>query len=248
MVMGMLGSLVAMTWSYIRRETSMSARRTLFLPLVGSVSAFIIFVFLKAGQLTISSGSGTSLSPFFLSFVGIISGLLSERAYARMESVGTKFFTVDDDNVRWAVRLRTELDESGVSIAELATYLGCEESTAKNIVDELSPANLTQQRLIAACLRIEVRELFTDAPPKGILNDQNAKGSLLLEVPDLLGVTSNEAKSMLARAGLTLGNVSEEFDTSAKQGAVIAQQPPAGQHTAKGSAVALVIAKESENQ
>ena len=103
MVMGMLGSLVAMTWSFIRRDSTMSFRRTLFLPLVGGVSAFIIFVFFKAGQLTISSGSGTSsLSPFFLSFVGIISGLLSERAYARMESVGTKFFTDDGDQLRWA--------------------------------------------------------------------------------------------------------------------------------------------------
>jgi hypothetical protein len=170
MVMGMLGSLVAMTWSYIRRDKSMSARRTLFLPLVGAVSAFIIFVFFKAGQLTISSGSGTSsLSPFFLSFVGIISGLLSERAYARMEFVGTKFFASDNDNLRWGVRLREALDDSGIGMAQLASYLGVEEGTARNIVDETAPVTVIQQQLIAACLRREARELFTDVPPKGVV-------------------------------------------------------------------------------
>jgi hypothetical protein len=173
MVMGTLGSLVTMTWLFIRRDSGLGMRRTLFLPLVGSVSAFIIFVFFKAGQLTISSDSGTSsLSPFFLSFVGIISGLLSERAYARMESVGTKFFTVDDDHLRWGIRLREALDESGMSISQLAGYLGVEESTARGLVDETAPATQSQQALIAASLRKEIREIFTDEAPRHIVHGE----------------------------------------------------------------------------
>ena len=173
MVMGTLGSLVTMTWLYIRRDTDLGIRRTLFLPLVGSVSAFIIFVFFKAGQLTISSGGGSSsLSPFFLSFVGIISGLLSERAYARMESVGTKFFTVEGDNLRWGVRLRQAIEETGITVTMLANYLGLEEGKINNIIDEVTPATQEQQTLIAACLRRESRELFTDEPPMGQFNNK----------------------------------------------------------------------------
>jgi hypothetical protein len=173
MVMGTLGSLVTMTWLYIRRDTDLGIRRTLFLPLVGSVSAFIIFVFFKAGQLTISSGGGSSsLSPFFLSFVGIISGLLSERAYARMESVGTKFFTVEGDNLRWGVRLRQAIAETDITVTMLANYLGLEEGKINNIIDEVTPATQAQQTLIAACLRRESRELFTDEPPMGQFNNK----------------------------------------------------------------------------
>ncbi|GBL05002.1 hypothetical protein [Glaciecola sp. KUL10] len=173
MVMGTLGSLVTMTWLYIRRDTDLGIRRTLFLPLVGSVSAFIIFVFFKAGQLTISSGGGSSsLSPFFLSFVGIISGLLSERAYARMESVGTKFFTVEGDNLRWGVRLRQAIEETGITVTMIANYLGLEEGKINNIIDEVTPATQEQQTLIAACLRRESRELFTDEPPMGQFNNK----------------------------------------------------------------------------
>jgi len=166
MVMGTLGSLVTMTWLFMRRESELGIRRSLFLPLVGSVSAVIIFVFFKAGQLTISSGGAeTSLSPFFLSFVGIISGLLSERAYGRMESIGTRFFTVDDDHLRWGVRLKQALADSGLTIAQLAQYLDVEEATAKNLVNETIPATYSQQKIIAASLRLEVRQLFSDEPP-----------------------------------------------------------------------------------
>ncbi|MEH6453633.1 MAG: hypothetical protein V7782_11405 [Psychromonas sp.] len=169
MVMGLLGSLVAMTWSFIRHDAEMSFRRTLFLPLVGAVSAFIIFVFFKAGQLTITSGSGTSsLSPFFLSFVGIISGLLSERAYARMEAVGRKFFTDDSIQLRWGVGLKSALHSSDISLADLASFLDAEEGVVDGIVNETMPATLKQQQLIAACLRRNKRELFTDEAPNNI--------------------------------------------------------------------------------
>lgn len=167
MAMGMLGAVVTMTWLYIRQDTSLSLRRFLILPFIGSMSAIIVLVFISAGKLTLTAGaSEDALNPFVLSFVGIISGLLSERAYTRISTVGSNFFSVDDDHPRWATeQLRQAMDAAGVTAAELARHLGTTEEEAARIAGESTTATLTQQRLIAACVRRAVREMFTDLPP-----------------------------------------------------------------------------------
>jgi len=167
MVMGMLGSVITMTWSFIKRDADFSFRRFIILPFVGAMSAFIIFVFVRAGQLTLSSG-GTSqqLNPFVLSFVGIISGLLSERAYARMAQVGSNFFRTDDDISRFGIALRTAVEQAGLSQEELARYLKLSDDDTASIIDGKAPADPLQQRLIAASLRRNIRELFTDLAPE----------------------------------------------------------------------------------
>lgn len=68
------------------------------LPFVGSISAFVIFIFINAGQLTLTADGGSnSLSPYVLSFIGIVSGLLSERAYMRISEIGTKCFSAKNE-------------------------------------------------------------------------------------------------------------------------------------------------------
>lgn len=166
-IMGVLGSVLTMTWSFIKQDGDFTFRRFIILPFVGGMSAFIIFVFIKAGQLTVSAGSAAEpLNPFFLSFVGVISGLLSERAYARMAQVGSHFFRTDEENLRYGIRLREALDAAGVSQQELATYLQASDEDTANIINGKAAADVDQQQLIAACLRRNIRELFTDLPPK----------------------------------------------------------------------------------
>lgn len=167
-VMGMLGSVITMTWSFINKDSGFTFRRFLILPFVGAMSAFIIFVFVKAGQLTLTAGGASEpLNPFVLSFVGIISGLLSERAYARMSEVGSNFFRVAEDEPRYGIDLRTALEQGGVGETELAGYLKLTDEEATRLLDGKSPATSLQQQLVAACLRRAVRELFTDLPPDG---------------------------------------------------------------------------------
>lgn len=167
MVMGVLGSVVTMTWSFVRQDTGYSLRRMLLLPFVGGMSAFVILVFLKAGQLTLTAGeSNDPLSPFVLSFVGIVSGLLSERAYARMSEVGSNFFAVNEDVPRWGIRLESELAAQNMQYQDVARYLQTDPVKAKDIIDGNAPASLGEQRLIAACLRADPREIFTDQPPR----------------------------------------------------------------------------------
>jgi hypothetical protein len=243
MVMGMLGSVVAMTWSFVRWDSGVTTRRFIFLPFVGSISALIIFVFLKAGQLTIGSGSGSQeLNPFFLSFVGIISGLLSERAYARMESVGRNFFSVDDEQRRWGVRLGEALATANVGPADLAAYLDVDEDHVESLIKEKSTATLPQQRLIAACVRRKMRELFTDVPPEGIRAAAEPGADIKPAlVPDLVGMEAAAIEQELAAAGLRAGTVREAASTDALAGRIAHQTPAAGRQVAPGSAVDVTV-------
>ena len=166
MGMGLLGSVVTMTWSFVRRDGDLTVRRFLTLPFVGMMSAFIIFIFINAGQLTLTAdGTAAKLNPFVLSFVGIISGLLSERAYARISDVGSNFFKVDAGVSRWGARLQQAMIEKGVTSAELARHLLTSEEEVKRIADESIAATFEQQRLIVACLRMPICDLFSDTEP-----------------------------------------------------------------------------------
>jgi hypothetical protein len=166
MFMGMLGSVITMTWSFIKRDSGFTFRRFLILPFVGAMSAFIIFVFIKAGQLTLTAGNASEpLNPFVLSFVGIISGLLSERAYSRMAEVGGNFFKVDEDKSRYGIGLRAALEQSDLGEPELAGYLKLSEEETAAIVDGRAAASPLHQQLVAAGLRRSIREIFTDLPP-----------------------------------------------------------------------------------
>jgi hypothetical protein len=55
--------------------------------------------------------------------------------------------------------------EKGVTSAELARHLLTSEEEVKRIADESIAATFEQQRLIAACLRMPIRDLFSDTEP-----------------------------------------------------------------------------------
>lgn len=237
--MGMLGSVITMTWSYVRNDNGLTLRRFLVLPLVGSMSAFIILVFVSAGQLTLTSGREHSdLNPFTLSFLAIISGLLSERAYTRMADVGSNFFRVDDGQPRWANGLKAAMETAGVSTADLARHLYIAEEEAARIVNENVTATLEQQRLIAACLRAPVRDIFTDVPPESAATVAAAT----FAAPDLSGLDAAAVEAALRDAHLEQGDVSEVVDASVASGRVVAQNPEPGALMPKGGRVNVTYA------
>ncbi|MBO9396458.1 helix-turn-helix transcriptional regulator [Shimia sp. R9_2] len=165
MSMGILGSVITMTWKLLGSD-KLSIRSLAMLPLVGCMSAFVILVFAKAGQITLSTGIDPgSLNPFFISFLGIISGLLSESAYARMAQIGHRFFEASDDITRWGIGLDAIAQSEGLSPDDLSSILGIHPSDLQNILSGESPATPEHQTLIAAALRRPVETLFTDLRP-----------------------------------------------------------------------------------
>jgi hypothetical protein len=98
--MGALGSVIYLTRTYLDPNVWKPFTWYLFRPFLGAVTALAIFILAKAGQITISDvriseGLKENLNPFFISFLAIISGLLSEQAIEKIRSAGAAVFRTE---------------------------------------------------------------------------------------------------------------------------------------------------------
>ena len=169
--MGVLGSTMQLTYDHYRANGI--GRTSLFFlrPMLGAITALVVFILLKAGVLVITDsaklGEVAPLNPFFVAFVGIASGLLSENALEMVRNVGQTWLrnSGTSSTPRWAVGLKAQLSPDK-SIADLAARAGVDEAEVGHWVDEEVAVRPEMQRLIAAWLGRDVRTLFTDIPPR----------------------------------------------------------------------------------
>lgn len=68
-----------------------------------------------------------------------------------------------------------------------------------------------------------------------------SSGSSTVRVPDLMGQNRDRASSMLAAAGLELGNQREVLNDEVPEGDIFEQYPTAGTEAARGSSVSITI-------
>mgnify|MGYP000264409977 FL=1 len=154
-----------------------------------------------------------------------------------METVGKNFFSVETEELRWGVRLKEAMTQAGISLTDLALYLAVDEDRVENIVEEKLAATLYQQQLIAACLRRNTRELFTDVPP--VSNKPTATEQIT--VPVLAGKDISLCKQTLEGLALTLNDPKQAASDDVLAGKVINQQPIAGELVARNSAIDITI-------
>jgi hypothetical protein len=139
--------------------------------LSGAMAALVIFIVAKAGVPIITDpsrlGGQAPINPYFVSFLAIISGLLSENAMASVQTQGARFFGSGAQPDRW-VRddLSSELQLQGLSLGQLAEYLCVSESAAASMLKGEDRVSAGQQQTIALFLRRNPREIFTDIPPE----------------------------------------------------------------------------------
>lgn len=68
-------------------------------------------------------------------------------------------------------------------------------------------------------------------------------GPELFEVPDLTGLTQDEAEAALQDAELTLGPVTHEYSDTVEQGSVLSQSPAAADELRRNHAVSVVVSE-----
>jgi serine/threonine-protein kinase len=73
-----------------------------------------------------------------------------------------------------------------------------------------------------------------------------SKGPQLFELPKLVGMTLDQAKTELNKAEMALGTVSEKFDDGTAAGVILAQDPASGTPARHGTPVALTVSKGPE--
>ena len=70
---------------------------------------------------------------------------------------------------------------------------------------------------------------------------------ILIDVPDVVGLTLEDATAAILTAGLTLGTVTTDFSNTVPAGRVITQAPTGGAQVLPGTAVDLVVSQGPDN-
>jgi hypothetical protein len=173
-MMGVLGSALQMTHAYCVKHQAITMSAYLLRISLGAITALVMFIVAKAGVPVITDasriGGDAPINPYFVAFLAIVSGLLSENALANVQAQGEKFLGQGSAGPdRWARRdLTPELEaQQGLSVATLAAHLGVSESAAAAMLKGQQKMDGDAQKLTAIYLRGDQRDLFTDIPPPG---------------------------------------------------------------------------------
>jgi hypothetical protein len=169
LAMGTLGGTIHLTRVYLRGEAR-GIGFFLYRPFLGAITALAVYIVARAGVFVLSDPGGgdarSPLSPFFISFLAIISGLLAERALDAIEAVGSKWFSGAEERPRWAHRVQAEMTSQGRNISEIEPLLGIDSARSAAWLDEREPVPPEAQTAISVWLQKPARELFSDmAPP-----------------------------------------------------------------------------------
>jgi hypothetical protein len=172
-MMGVLGSSLQMTHAYCVRNQAITLSAYLLRISLGAITALVMFIVAKAGVpvLTDASrlGGDAPINPYFVAFLAIVSGLLSESALANVQQQGERLLgTGAAGPDRWARRdITPEPDPQGQSVDTLASHLGVTPTVAAAMLKGEEKIDPAAQKLIAIYLRADMRDLFTDIPPPG---------------------------------------------------------------------------------
>jgi hypothetical protein len=170
-LMGILGALISLARELVFEDQDPSIGQYLFRIGLGAAVALAVFFFAGAGALTLAQTSGADhggveLSPYLVSFFGIVAGYLSKRVTQWMRETGARIFPVKDEADRWAIDLNGILSTHGTTAVALETATGITPEQMALWATRKEAVPLQAQTQIAAFVREPLYKLFTDiAPP-----------------------------------------------------------------------------------
>lgn len=172
-LMGVLGSALQMTHALFNLKRLESVGAYLLRLSVGAITALVIFIVAKAGVPVIADasrlGGDAPINPYFVSFLAIISGLMSENAILTVQTQGARFFAPESapEQLRWARSdLREAFRTANRNPDNVKHLLGAEDSQFDAWVSGKEPLPGNAQVMIAGVLETPRRDLFTDLPPE----------------------------------------------------------------------------------
>lgn len=168
--MGVLGSALQITHTFFIRGEASSIGRYFQRISVGALTALVIFIVAKAGIPIIAEPSrltgDASVNPYFVSFLAILSGLLSENAITNVQAQGARLFGQTAGTARWArADVFKDFTTQQLSLDRLARQLGIEPAVIETKLKGEQEMNAGEQEVVSLYLRREPRDLFTDIPP-----------------------------------------------------------------------------------
>jgi len=171
-LMGVLGSALQMTHALFR-QNRIERPVAYFLRLgVGAITALVIFIVAKAGVPVIADasrlGGDAPINPYFVSFLAIISGLMSENAIMMVQAQGAKFFAAETeaDPQRWArFDLHETFTKANRNPNNVKRLLSADDDQFEGWLSGKDAIPGAAQTMIAGVLEMPRRDLFTDIAP-----------------------------------------------------------------------------------
>ena len=171
--MGVLGSALQMTHALVKHDRIERAGAYFLRLSVGAITALVIFIVAKAGVPVIADasrlGGDAPINPYFVSFLAIISGLMSENAIHSVQTQGARFFAPETvpEQLRWARSdLREAFKKANRNPDNVSRLLSVESSHFNAWISGKEPIPANAQMMIAGVLETPRRDLFTDLPPE----------------------------------------------------------------------------------
>lgn len=120
----------------------------------------------------------------------------------------------------------------------------------KDVVAFLDANRLKGDEVEGQTNKVETGQCYKQKPGAG---DQVPEGSTVtywissgkptVKVPDVIGMTPQDAESAIKKGGLVFGGSQKKYSSKVEKGKVMAQSVPAGESVAKGTDVAIVVSR-----
>ncbi len=169
--MGTMGSMISITQTFFAGEDR-PLTFYLFRPLLGAIVAIGVYVITKAGvivssNLPLQADGAAELNAFFVSFISLVAGLMSESAINTIRRAGTGFLRGDPvtEKARYASQVDATMTAKKKKAKDLYPFFDVTSDVVDKWLAETEQVPGDAQRIIAAWLGEPVRNLFSDLPP-----------------------------------------------------------------------------------
>lgn len=175
---GALGSLLKILFWHIMPARNIKWSDLVIEPAQGLVCAVILFILFRSGVVVIAgtgnpSPEATPLSAFFVAFMAIGAGLMSDQVIRAFRNAASTVIGNDTAALpsRWAVGLEAAIKErqaagSDISVEEIADRLGISPAKLNEWIACRSPVPFQYQDALRLVLGIPLHRLFTDLDPR----------------------------------------------------------------------------------
>jgi hypothetical protein len=174
-LMGVLGSALQMTHALFKDHRVEGPGAYCLRLSVGAITALVIFIVAKAGVPVIADasqlGGDAPINPYFISFLAIVSGLMSENAIVSVERQGQRFFAQDvpKEQPRWArYDLHDAFKKAERDPKAVQHLLNAEDDQFDAWISGKEAMPMNTQTMLAGVLGLPLRDIVTDLEPDDV--------------------------------------------------------------------------------
>lgn len=161
LMMGALGGIIAVARAFVYPEDGMLPEPADYVirPLLGAVMAFVIYMLVQVGKVTlVAGGEASTINPYSIALIAIIAGMMGREAIAALERWGRALFdrisapSAGTDSDRLAETLKARREQLSAALKKISEIqqTPLDQARLKLITDARAAATQAQTAAIAA--------------------------------------------------------------------------------------------------